>query len=135
VTVIRKKEKHMLWGQKGKAQELLVMMVMMEMTLVVVPPHLPHKEVMSDLSLSLHDRSVHTLNLGWRPRRPDIVKNLIISEANAPVDSSGSSSQWIDDLFIPDPYTYHIPNIHSQQPTRWIYEWVDPKLYNTCYQD
>jgi hypothetical protein len=33
------------------AQELLVMMVMTEMTLVV-PPHLPHKEeVMSDLSL------------------------------------------------------------------------------------
>jgi hypothetical protein len=32
------------------AQELLVMMVMMEMTLVVVPPHLTHKEeVMSDL--------------------------------------------------------------------------------------
>jgi hypothetical protein len=33
------------------AQELLVMMVTMEMTLVVVPPHLSHKEeVMSDLS-------------------------------------------------------------------------------------
>jgi hypothetical protein len=31
--------------------EFLVMMVMTEMTLVVVPPHLPHKEVMSDLSL------------------------------------------------------------------------------------
>jgi hypothetical protein len=26
------------------AQELLVMMVTTEMTLVVVPPHLPHKE-------------------------------------------------------------------------------------------
>jgi hypothetical protein len=42
------------------------------------------------------------------------------NEANAPVDSSGSSSQWIDDVPIPDPYTYHIPDIHSQQPTRWV---------------
>jgi hypothetical protein len=34
------------------AEELLVMMVMTDMTLVVVPPHLPHKEeVMSDISL------------------------------------------------------------------------------------
>jgi hypothetical protein len=58
-----------------------------------------------------------------------------VSEANALVDSSDSSSQWTDDLSIPDPYTYHIPDIHSQQPTRWIYEWVDPELYNMCYQD
>jgi hypothetical protein len=41
-----------------------------------------------------------------------------VSEANAPVDSSGSSSQWIDDLPIPDQYTYHMSDIHSQQPTR-----------------
>jgi hypothetical protein len=34
------------------AEELLVMIVMTEMTLVVVPPHLSHKEeVMSDISL------------------------------------------------------------------------------------
>jgi hypothetical protein len=56
------------------AQELLVMMVTMDMTLVVVPPHLPHKEeVMSDLSLpsrwtsfslSLHGGPVHTLHPG-----------------------------------------------------------------------
>jgi hypothetical protein len=58
-----------------------------------------------------------------------------VSEANTPVDSSGSSSQWIDDLPIPDPYKYHIPDIHSQQPTRWVYEWVDTELYNICYQD
>jgi hypothetical protein len=58
-----------------------------------------------------------------------------VSEANASVDSSGSSSQWTDDLPIPDPYTYHIPDIHSQQPTRWVYEWFDPELYNMCYQD
>jgi hypothetical protein len=36
-----------------------------------------------------------------------------VSEANAPVDSSGSSSQWTDDLPIPGTYTYHIPDIHS----------------------
>jgi hypothetical protein len=45
-----------------------------------------------------------------------------VSEANTLVDSSGSSSQWTDDLFIPGPYTYHISDIHSQQPTRWVYE-------------
>jgi hypothetical protein len=58
-----------------------------------------------------------------------------VSEANAPMDSSGSSSQWTDDLSIPSPYTYHIPDIHSQQPTQWVYEWVDPELYNMCYQN
>jgi hypothetical protein len=57
-----------------------------------------------------------------------------VSEANAPVDSSGSSSQWIDDVPVPGPYTYHIPDIHNQQPTR-VYEWVDPELYNMCYHD
>jgi hypothetical protein len=57
---------------------------------------------------------------------------IIVSEANAPVDSSDSSSQWTDDLPIPGPYTYHIPDIHSQQPTWWVYEWVDPELYNIC---
>jgi hypothetical protein len=36
---------------------------------------------------------------------------------------------------IPGPYTYHILDIHSQQSTRWVYEWVDPELYNMCYQD
>jgi hypothetical protein len=39
------------------------------------------------------------------------------SEANTPVDSFGSSSQWIDDVPVPDSYTYHIPDIQSQQPT------------------
>jgi hypothetical protein len=58
-----------------------------------------------------------------------------VSEANAPVDSSGSFSHWIDDVPVPDPYTYHIPDIHSQQPTRWVYEWVDLELYNMCYRD
>jgi hypothetical protein len=101
---IREKEKYMLWGQKGKAQnwregqsdlmqlqkmkiaqptknlmiavqELLVMMVTMEMTLVMVPAHLPHKEeVMSDLSLPSRPTSSHTAP-GWRPRCPDIAKN------------------------------------------------------------
>jgi hypothetical protein len=41
---------------------------------------------------------------------------------NAPVDSYGSSSQWIDDVPITSPYKYHIPDIPSQQTTRWIYE-------------
>jgi hypothetical protein len=48
------------------------------------------------------------------------------------LNSSGLSSQWTDDLSLHDPYTYHILNIHSQQPTRWVYEWVDPELYNMC---
>jgi hypothetical protein len=43
------------------AQEFLMMMVMMKMTLVVVPPHLSHKEeVMSDLSLPSRPISSHT---------------------------------------------------------------------------
>jgi hypothetical protein len=54
---------------------------------------------------------------------------------NAPVDSSGSSSHWIDDVPITSPYKYHIPDIRSQQTTRWIYEWIQPKFYNMCYQD
>jgi hypothetical protein len=58
-----------------------------------------------------------------------------VSEANAPVDSSGSSFEWTDDLLILGPYTYRIPDIHSQQPTQWVYQWVDPELYNMCYQD
>jgi hypothetical protein len=37
---------------------------------------------------------------------------ILVSEANASVDSSASSSQWTDDLSIPDPYTYHISDIH-----------------------
>jgi hypothetical protein len=42
------------------AQKLIVMIVMMEMTLVVVQPHLPHKEeVMSDLSLPSRPISSH----------------------------------------------------------------------------
>jgi hypothetical protein len=40
-----------------------------------------------------------------------------VSEVNAPVDSSASYSQWIDDVPVPSPYTYHISDIHSQQPT------------------
>jgi hypothetical protein len=56
-----------------------------------------------------------------------------VSEANASVDSSGSSSQWIDDVPVHGPYTYHTLDIHSQQPTRWVYEWVDLELYNMCY--
>jgi hypothetical protein len=43
------------------AQELLVMMVMMEMTLVVVLHHLPHKEEdMSEFSLPSRPTSSHT---------------------------------------------------------------------------
>jgi hypothetical protein len=51
---------------------------------------------------------------------------------NAPVDSSNSSSQWIDD--VTGPYTYLISNIHIQQPTQSVYEWVDLEFYNMCYQ-
>jgi hypothetical protein len=43
------------------AQELRVIMIMMEMALVVVSPHLPHKEeVMSDISLPSWPTSSHT---------------------------------------------------------------------------
>jgi hypothetical protein len=38
---------------------------------------------------------------------------ILVSEANASVDSSVSSSQWTDDLSIPVSYTYHISDIHS----------------------
>jgi hypothetical protein len=55
--------------------------------------------------------------------------------ANAPADSSGSSSHGIDDVPIPGPYTYHVPDIQSQPSTRWVYEWIDSELYNMCYQD
>jgi hypothetical protein len=55
--------------------------------------------------------------------------------ANAPADSSGSSSHEIDDVPIPDPYTSHVPDIQSQLPIQWVYEWIDSELYNMCYQD
>jgi hypothetical protein len=114
------------------AQKLLVMMIMMEITLVVVPPHLLHKEeVMSNLSLFMANQFTHCTqdedhSVPTTPRIP-------VSMANAPMNSFGSSFQWTDDLSIPGPYTYHILYIHSQQPTRWVYEWVDPELYNMCY--
>jgi hypothetical protein len=38
--------------------------------------------------------------------------------ANAPVDSSISSSHWIDDVSITSPYKYHILDIQNQQTTR-----------------
>jgi hypothetical protein len=47
---------------------------------------------------------------------------ILVSEANAPVDSFDSACRWTDDLPILDLYTYHIPDIHSQQPARWIYD-------------
>jgi hypothetical protein len=37
---------------------------------------------------------------------------------NAPVDSSSSSSHWIDDVPITSPYKYRITDIQSQQTTR-----------------
>jgi hypothetical protein len=55
--------------------------------------------------------------------------------ANAPVDSSDSSSHWIDDVLITSPYKYHITDIQSQQTTRWIYKWIETEFYNMCYQD
>jgi hypothetical protein len=49
---------------------------------------------------------------------------ILVSETNAPVDSFDSSSQWTDDLPIPDPYTYHIPNIQSvTYPVGWWVSW------------
>jgi hypothetical protein len=55
--------------------------------------------------------------------------------ANAPTDSSGSSSHGIDDVPITGLYTCHVPDIQSQPPIRWVYEWIDSELYNMCYQD
>jgi hypothetical protein len=60
---------------------------------------------------------------------------ILVSETNALIDIFGSSSQWIDNIPVPGPYIYHIADIHSQQPTQWVYECVDPELYNMCYQD
>jgi hypothetical protein len=65
------------------------------------------------------------------PASPRISSHMV----NAPVDSSGSSSHWIDDVPITSPHKYHIPDIQSQQTTWWIYEWIEPKFYNMCYQD
>jgi hypothetical protein len=68
----RQSTRHLMQLQKMKitqpiknlmiaAQELILIMVTMEMTLVVVPHHLPHKEeVMSDLSLPSQPTSSHT---------------------------------------------------------------------------
>jgi hypothetical protein len=59
-----------------------------------------------------------------RPRGKDIETlmsqepRISVSEANAPVDSSDSSSQWSDNVPVPGPYTYHIQDIHSQQSTQ-----------------
>jgi hypothetical protein len=41
-----------------------------------------------------------------------------ISESNALVDSFDSSSQLIGNVPVPDLYTYHMPDIHSQQSIR-----------------
>ena len=54
---------------------------------------------------------------------------------SAPADSSASSTQWIDDLPLPGPYTYHMADAESQPPTKWIYEWIEPEFYNMLYQD
>jgi hypothetical protein len=43
---------------------------------------------------------------------------ILSSTGNALVDSSASSSEWIDDVTITDPYTYHISDIYFQQPIR-----------------
>jgi hypothetical protein len=50
-------------------------------------------------------------------------------------DHDGPTSPRIDDVPITSPYKYHIPDIQSQQTTRWIYEWIEHEFYNMCYQD
>jgi hypothetical protein len=99
------------------APNLTVMMVTMKMTLVVVPRHLPHKkQVMSNLSLPSRLTNSHITPQDQdhdgttSPRIPS-------PTANAPVGSSGSSSQWINDIPITSPYKYHIPDIQSEQTT------------------
>jgi hypothetical protein len=84
-------------------------MVTMEMTLVVVPPHLPYKE--EALSSFTVDQFTHCTQ--DEDHDVPISPRILVSEANAPVDSSDSSSQWTDDLLLPSPYTYYIPDIHS----------------------
>jgi hypothetical protein len=95
------------------AAKLTVMMVTMEMTLVVVLRHLPHKkQLMSNLSPFTVDQFTHCTQDQDHsgPASPRIPSHT----ANAPVDSSGSSSHWIDHVPITSPYKYHIPDIQSQ---------------------
>jgi hypothetical protein len=68
---------------------------------------------------------------GFSHRLMSPKKTKMLSEANDLMDSSGSSSQWTDDLPIPASYTYHIIDIHNQQPTRWVYD-VLPELIKHC---
>jgi hypothetical protein len=56
-------------------------------------------------------------------------------QGNASTDSLGSSTQWIDDLPIPGPYTYNRPDVESQLTTKWVYEWIDPEFYNMLYHE
>jgi hypothetical protein len=92
------------------APELPMMMVMTEMTLVVVPHLLSYKEeVMSDLSLSLFTANQLTHCTQDQDHNALTSSTISLSTANASVDS------WIDDVPVPDPYTYHIIYIHSQQ--------------------
>jgi hypothetical protein len=114
------------------APELLVMIVMTEMALVVVLPHLPHKEeVMSDLSLPsrlTNSHNAHRIQTMAPRHRQEFrqVRPMLRLIVLAPL-LSGLMMQ------LSLTHTYHIPDIHSQQPIRWVYECVDPKLYNMCY--
>jgi hypothetical protein len=54
-----------------------------------------------------HNTQDQDLDASTLPRIPS-------STTNAPVDSSDSSSQWIDDVPVPGSDTYHILDIHSQ---------------------
>jgi hypothetical protein len=74
---------------------------------VVVPRHLPHKkQLMSNLSPFTVDQFTHCTQDQDHggPASPRIPSHT----ANASVDSSGSSSHWIDDVPITSPYKYHI---------------------------
>jgi hypothetical protein len=95
------------------APKLTVMMVTMQMTLVVVLRHLPHKkQLMSNLSPFTADQFTHCTQ--DQDHGGPASSRIPLRTTNAPVDSSGSSSQWIDDVPITSPYKYHISDIQSQ---------------------
>jgi hypothetical protein len=107
-------------------------MVMTKTTLVVVLTHLPqrgggHERPLSPFTSNQFIHCTQDEDHGVLTS-----SRISVSEANVLVDSSSSSSHWIDYLRIPRSNTYHIPDIHNQQSIRWVYEWIYSELYNMC---
>jgi hypothetical protein len=69
------------------------------------------EQVMSDLSPFMADQFTHCTY--YADHGTPISSKIPASEANVSFDSSVFSSQWIDDVLVPDPYTHYIPDIHN----------------------